>query len=184
MEHYDYHQQQLMITNDGHGTNTTNIITTLQYQQHNNNETTTITWGNIHFNNDNDTMTSIMSCGGSSFEHIASVYANTYHPYCAIVVCLFGTIANTLNVIVLTRKEMAAAPINRILTALAIADCLLMVEYVPFVYYYHLELLGKRDFPYFGAVFMLFHIHCTQILHTTSICLTLTLAIWRYLAIG
>lgn len=124
------------------------------------------------------------SCGGESLENLAAIYAEHYHPYLSISVCVFGTVANILNIIVLTRKDMASAPINRILTALAMADMLLMIEYIPFVYYYHLELLGKRDFPYYGAVFMLLHNHVTQILHTISVCLTLTLAVWRYLAIG
>lgn len=111
-------------------------------------------------------------------------YANTYHGYVALAVCLFGTIANILNVAVLTRKDMACAPINRILTGLAVADMTVMIEYMTFAYYYYLELPGKKDFPYAGAVFVLFHTHFTQTMHTISICLTLTLAIWRYLAIG
>ncbi|XP_018562902.1 probable G-protein coupled receptor 139 [Anoplophora glabripennis] len=124
------------------------------------------------------------SCGGANLENLVATYAEYYHPYLSISVCVFGTVANILNIVVLTRKDMVSAPINRILTALAVADMLLMIEYIPFAYYYHLELLGKRDFPYYGAVFMLMHTHVTQILHTISVCLTLTLAVWRYLAIG
>lgn len=107
-----------------------------------------------------------------------------YHGHLSIVICVFGTIANIFNIIVLTKKELACAPINRILTGLAVADMLLMIEYMSFAYYYHMELPEKLNFPFWGAVFMLFHIHFTQILHTMSICLTLTLAVWRYLAIG
>lgn len=124
------------------------------------------------------------NCGGEHLETFVSNYAELYHPYFAIAVCIFGTIANILNIIVLTRKDMISVPINRILTALAITDMILMVEYIPFAYYYHLDLPGKRDFPFSGAVAILFHTHITQVLHTISICLTLTLAIWRYLAIG
>lgn len=119
-----------------------------------------------------------------NIQNYATDYANKYHAYLALAICIFGTVANFLNVIVLTRKEMAYTPINRILTGLAVADVMVMIEYMFHVYYYHIELPGKKDFPYWGAVFMLFHIHFTQVLHTVSICLTLTLAIWRYLAIG
>lgn len=105
------------------------------------------------------------------------------HGYLSLVVCLFGTIANVLNVVVLTRKELAAAPINRILTGIAVADMLVMLEYVPFACYMYLMLPGAVDFSYTGAVFILFHMHFSQVLHTISICLTLTLAIWRYIAI-
>lgn len=107
-----------------------------------------------------------------------------YHGHLAIIVCIFGTFTNLINVAVLTRKDMACAPINRILTGLAVADMMLMIEYMPFAYYYHVELPEKMNYPFSAAVFVLFHIHFTQILHTISICLTLTLAIWRYLAIG
>lgn len=120
-------------------------------------------------------------CG--SLADVASDYAENYHIYCAIGVCVLGTVSNSLNIAVLTRKEMASVPINRILTALAVADMLLMGEYVSFHSYYHQDASGRRDFPYFGAVFALFHIHFSQVMHTTSICLTLTLAIWRYLAL-
>ncbi|GJQ66279.1 hypothetical protein Trydic_g4328 [Trypoxylus dichotomus] len=107
-----------------------------------------------------------------------------YHGHLSIIVCVFGTIANIFNIVVLTKKEMACAPINRILTGLAVADVLLMIEYMSFAYYYHMELPEKLNFPFWGAVFMLCHTHLTQVLHTISICLTLTLAVWRYLAIG
>ncbi|XP_011311544.1 probable G-protein coupled receptor B0563.6 [Fopius arisanus] len=106
-----------------------------------------------------------------------------YHGYVALVVCLFGTVANILNIVVLTRKDMAMAPINRILTGLATADMLVMVEYIPFAVYEYLLLPEHQRFPYYGAVFVLFHMHFAQLLHTISIALTLSLALWRYIAI-
>ena len=99
------------------------------------------------------------------------------------MVCLFGTIANLINVAVLTRREMATNPINRILTGLAVADVLVMLEYIPFSVYMYLIFPGQRNFPYSWAVFILFHVHFSQIIHTISICLTLALAVWRYIAI-
>lgn len=123
-----------------------------------------------------------VDCGGE-IEHFSITYGKQYHPYVAISVCLFGTVANILNIAVLTRKDMAATPINRILKALAVADMILMLEYIPYASY-DFVYVKKKEFPYPGAVYMLIHAHVTQILHTISICLTLTLAIWRYLAIG
>ena len=38
-----------------------------------------------------------------------------------------------LNIIVLTRKEMNGSPINRILAGMAVADILLIIEYLPFL---------------------------------------------------
>ena len=38
------------------------------------------------------------------------------HGYISVMICILGTVANILNIIVLTRKEMISSPINRILT--------------------------------------------------------------------
>lgn len=103
--------------------------------------------------------------------------------YVCLAVCVFGTVANILNIAVLTRKDMVCTPVNRILTGLAVADMMVMVEYIPFAYYYYFVLPNKNDYPYPWAVYMLFHTNFAQVLHTISICLTLALAIWRYIAI-
>ena len=45
-------------------------------------------------------------------------FGNEYsrkHGYISIGVCVFGILANLLNILVLTRKEMNASPINKIL---------------------------------------------------------------------
>ncbi|XP_021914610.1 sex peptide receptor-like [Zootermopsis nevadensis] len=120
-------------------------------------------------------------CSGPMREVLVSY--KSVHGYLSLIVCIFGTVANALNVAVLTRKDMASAPINRILTALAIADMLVMLEYIPYACYAYLVLPGELNMPYKWAVFVLFHSHFTQVLHTISIGLTLVLAIWRYIAI-
>ncbi|XP_043582984.1 G-protein coupled receptor dmsr-1-like [Bombus pyrosoma] len=120
-------------------------------------------------------------CNGT-VRDLALEYKN-YHGYAALIVCLFGTLANMLNIIVLTRKDMVTAPINRILTGLATADMLVMLEYIPFAIYMYIVLPKRQIFPYGWAVFVLFHMHFTQLLHTISIAITLTLAVWRYIAI-
>lgn len=118
----------------------------------------------------------------SVIRDLATKYKN-YHGYVSLIVCVFGTITNVLNIIVLTRKDTRAAPINRILTGLATTDVLVMLEYIPFTIYTYFVLPERRIFPYELAVFVLFHMHFTQLFHTISIALTLTLAVWRYIAI-
>jgi len=54
-----------------------------------------------------------------------------FHGYFSLIVCILGTIANTLNIIVLTRREMRS-PTNAILTGLAVADLAVMLEYIPY----------------------------------------------------
>ena len=38
------------------------------------------------------------------------------HGYMSFIICILGSIANVLNIVVLTRKDMNTSPINRILT--------------------------------------------------------------------
>ncbi|KAJ6644548.1 G-protein coupled receptor dmsr-1 [Pseudolycoriella hygida] len=106
----------------------------------------------------------------------------SFHGYVSLVVCIFGTIANILNIIVLTRKDMSKTPINMILKWLAVADMFVMIEYIPFSYFHYISPEGHR-YAYTWATFLLFHMNFTQILHTISISLTVTLAVWRYVAI-
>ncbi|CAG9795779.1 unnamed protein product [Diatraea saccharalis] len=120
-------------------------------------------------------------CDGS-FRDFVLAY-NSIHGFISLFVCFFGSLANALNVAVLTRRDLAAAPINRLLKWLAVADVFVMMEYVPFAIYRYLILPEQREMPYNWAAYLLFHMHFTQIFHTASICLTLSLAVWRYVAI-
>ncbi|KAH8233080.1 hypothetical protein KR026_003898 [Drosophila bipectinata] len=109
---------------------------------------------------------------------------NNIHGYVSLMICIFGTIANILNIMVLTRKEMAKTPINNILKWLAVADMFVMLEYIPYTSYQYIYMgPGEKDLSYTWAVCLLIHMHFTQILHTISIGLTVTLAVWRYVAI-
>lgn len=108
------------------------------------------------------------------------------HGYISLMVCLFGMLANTLNIIVLTRMDQRISPTNAILTGLALADNLVMIEYIPFTM--HMYILRERPvyerFSYPWTVYVLIHAHVTQVFHTISIWLTLLLAVWRYLSVA
>ncbi|KAH8416153.1 hypothetical protein KR222_009405 [Zaprionus bogoriensis] len=117
-------------------------------------------------------------CEGDIYKWVRAY--NGVHGY----ICIFGTIANILNIMVLTRKEMAKAPINNILKWLAVADMFLMLEYIPYTTYQYIYMpSGEQDLSYPWAMYLLIHMFVTQILHTISIGLTVTLAVWRYVAI-
>lgn len=109
------------------------------------------------------------------------------HGYLSLVVCFFGCIANTLNIIVLTRHEMRS-PTNYILTGLALADLLVMLDYIPYVIIVNLLPLFRVSrelrLAYSATWFVMFHSIFAQICHTISIWLTVTLAIWRYIAVA
>lgn len=87
------------------------------------------------------------------------------HGYTALVVCLFGFVANTLNIVVLTRMDQKISPTNAILTGLALADNFVMIEYIPFAF--HMYILRERPvyekFSYPWTVYVLIHAHVTQV---------------------
>ncbi|GIY02014.1 sex peptide receptor [Caerostris extrusa] len=117
-----------------------------------------------------------------------TIFRNSYgsiHGYLSFNVCMFGITANILNIIVLTRKNMVS-PTNAILTGLAVADMLVMFSYLPFTFHNYIrnDLSEKEKFSYAWAVFTLFHAHFTVVNHTISIWLTVTVAIWRFMAVS
>lgn len=109
------------------------------------------------------------------------------HGFVTLFVCIFGSIANSLNIAVLTRRDMRS-PTNAILTGLAIADLLVMIDYIPIAIneYLYLQFDGTRESQrsYAWAIMQYFHAFFSQTAHTISIFLTVTLAVWRYIAIA
>lgn len=109
----------------------------------------------------NSSSSATVYCDLGSFQ----VAYKSVHGYLSLVVCVFGSVANVLNICVLSRKQMRW-PTNLILTALALADLVVMLEYVPFVS--HVYLRGRRascrDYTYNWAVFTVFHALFTQVL--------------------
>ena len=67
------------------------------------------------------------------------------HGYLSIFVCLFGIISNIINVIVLTRRNMTT-PTNCLLTAIAVADLLTMVSYLPYASYFYCFTVLDKDY--------------------------------------
>lgn len=120
-------------------------------------------------------------------EDLASFYYHyqPIHGYLASVVCVFGILANILNIIVLTRKNMISAT-NCILSGLAVSDGLTMTVYLPYALYFYC-LHGVKDTPerntLASAYFLLFYACFSVVVHTVSIWLTVTLAIFRYIFI-
>uniref|UniRef100_A0A182T4S1 G-protein coupled receptors family 1 profile domain-containing protein n=1 Tax=Anopheles maculatus TaxID=74869 RepID=A0A182T4S1_9DIPT len=99
-------------------------------------------------------------------------YAKAHGIVC-LLVCIFGSIANTLNIVVLTRREMRS-PTNAILTGLAIADLLVMLDYMPYAINSipYLRLSREERLTYGWAWYIMFHSIFAQICHTISIWLT------------
>lgn len=74
---------------------------------------------------------------------------------------------------------------NFILTGLAISDCIVMTSYALYAFhnFFRSNLSEEKRFSYPWAIFTLLHSNITIIFHTTSIWLTVILAVWRYIAV-
>lgn len=131
---------------------------------------------------DNVTGGNFTYCNLKNFE---VTYRHMHGPL-SIFVCVFGSVANILNICVLTTKDMRW-PTNYILTSLAVTDLLVMIEYIPFAVHRYID-IDKRfyidHYTYNWAVFLVFHAVFTLILHFVSCCLTVILAVWRYIAVS
>lgn len=107
------------------------------------------------------------------------------HGYLAACVCVFGVLANILNIVVLTRKNMLTST-NVILTGLAISDGLTMALYFPWALAMYVingvEIQPARD-TYQLAQFQMAYAVMSVIVHSVSIWLTVTLAVFRYVFI-
>lgn len=108
-----------------------------------------------------------------------------YHGYISVFICFFGIIANVLNIVVLTRKEMIS-PTNAILTGLATSDMLVMIAFIVYSIHYYVPPNRPDEyiFTYEWAIFTLIYSHFSVIFHGISIWQTVVLAIWRYIAVS
>ena len=106
------------------------------------------------------------------------------HGYVSILVCLFGIVANIMNIVVLTQKNMVSST-NLILTALAIADMLTMLSYVPYALYFYCISTpdSNMQHPLGWVVYLLFHTNFTITSHTIAMYLTVALAVFRYIVV-
>ncbi|XP_068903639.1 G-protein coupled receptor dmsr-1-like [Tenebrio molitor] len=105
-----------------------------------------------------------------------------YYTYLSLIICVFGSVTNVLNICVLTTKQMRC-PTNMILTALALANLLVMLEYIPFVFLFNDGRKFAWHYTYNLAVFVIFHALFTQAFHFISCVLAVLLAIWQYIAV-
>ena len=108
------------------------------------------------------------------------------HGYISICVCLFGILANIANIVVLTRKNMITST-NVILTWLAVADLMTMLDYFPFAMHFYILKEQDLSFPetrgYGWICYLLFHVNFSVMCHSSAIWLTICLATFRFVCI-
>lgn len=106
------------------------------------------------------------------------------HGYLSLAVCTFGIISNVMNIAVLTRRSMVS-PTNYILTALASADIAVMLFYVPYAAYFYCIASPDPSYGhgYYWIVYLLFNTNFNITAHTATMWLTVSLAVFRYIAV-
>ena len=97
-------------------------------------------------------------CNSTGWKTFSDSYKQ-WHGQTSVLVCVFGSIANLLNLVVLTRKGMIS-PTNAILTGLALADLFNMVEYIPYAFFMY---IWKMEKTYGWAFFVLAHANFSQV---------------------
>lgn len=154
-----------------------------------------VTTYDIHLDNNSEISLNSLVCSPETSNDNGTELTGLYkfnvlyagvHGYLSVVVCLFGIVANSVNIVVLTRKNMLSST-NVLLTWLAVADLFTMLSYFPFAL--HFFIFKEPDLYYFTTryfgwiCFLLFHASFSIVCHTVAIWITIALAIFRFLYI-
>ncbi|CAB3397951.1 unnamed protein product [Caenorhabditis bovis] len=121
------------------------------------------------------------------YELFIDVY-NFYHPihaYLSIILCVLGTIANFCNIVILTRRTMRT-PVNMILTAMASCDTVVLFSNLIYTTHYSFvafKYCAPKHWSYSWALFLIAHAHLSLVAHSSSVWLSVMLALIRYMTL-
>uniref|UniRef100_A0A915BM76 G-protein coupled receptors family 1 profile domain-containing protein n=1 Tax=Parascaris univalens TaxID=6257 RepID=A0A915BM76_PARUN len=107
------------------------------------------------------------------------------HTYLSIFMCAVGTICNFCNIVVLTRKQMRT-PVNMILTAMACCDTVVLFSNLIYTTHYTFVAFANchpRHWSYGWAMFLIAHAHLSLVGHSSSVWLSVMLALIRYMTL-
>ncbi|CAH8596149.1 receptor [Schistosoma haematobium] len=111
------------------------------------------------------------------------------HGPLSLAVCIFGIPANLVNIIVLTRRELAQTATNHLLLWLAVADLLLMILYAPCLYHFYIIHPHPMKNPIYTPsklwiIYQEIVVSCALMLHSLALWLAVLLALFRYIHVG
>ncbi|CAI4224794.1 unnamed protein product [Auanema sp. JU1783] len=118
------------------------------------------------------------------FEELHMIY-QPIHTYVSIIMCIFGALANFCNIVVLTRPQMRT-PVNMILTAMACCDTVVLFSNLVYTTHYSFVAFKDchpRNWNYNWALFIVAHAHLSLVGHSSSVWLSVMLALVRYLTL-
>ncbi|GMT15169.1 hypothetical protein PFISCL1PPCAC_6466, partial [Pristionchus fissidentatus] len=114
------------------------------------------------------------------------------HRYLSIFICVFGILANSMHIVILTRHVMKRSTVNRLLAFMACCDIVKMFTYLVYMIRFNLMAVDVKSlqedepvrvFSFPWIVFLFLHIMLSIDLHTTSLYLSVCTAFIRYKAI-
>lgn len=121
--------------------------------------------------------------GGEYFQQLYDTYSPAHMPLSGTI-CAFGVLANTLNVVVLTRRSMRS-PTNILLTGLSVAQLCLVSNYL-FLLAYNISASSCLWLPLHGYAFVFYkwiNVNLNVVFHSVATCHTLMISIIRFLAV-
>ena len=109
------------------------------------------------------------------------------HGSLSLLVCVFGLISHSINMIVLTRKNMIRRETNIILLAISISDFLVLTTTTPYLIHFYIIHRDKSIFipdperdTKLWTIFLKTHIMSSVTFHTISVWLTVYLSCFRF----
>uniref|UniRef100_A0A914EBQ1 G-protein coupled receptors family 1 profile domain-containing protein n=1 Tax=Acrobeloides nanus TaxID=290746 RepID=A0A914EBQ1_9BILA len=116
---------------------------------------------------------------------ISSTYG-IVHKYIALVICMFGSVANAMHIFVLTRPIMRKSSVNQLLSIIAVCDICTMLSYT--VYIIRFDVMIDHNNPPPGyqlkwVIFAIAHVVVSIALHTITLYLCVVTAYMRYFSI-
>ncbi|WKX95082.1 hypothetical protein Q1695_011940 [Nippostrongylus brasiliensis] len=112
------------------------------------------------------------------------LFQQTYsavHRYVAVLLCLFGLLANSIHIWVLTRPRMQFSSVHTLLVCIAVSDMGTMTSYL--IYMTRFEFMqDHRGYPYSWALFLKIHVVLSIALHAITLYLVVLMAFVRYSA--
>ncbi|KHJ95065.1 hypothetical protein OESDEN_04995 [Oesophagostomum dentatum] len=86
---------------------------------------------------------------------------SSFHRYIAVLLCLFGLLANSIHIWVLTRPRMRFSSVHSVLVCIAVSDMGTMTSYL--IYMTRFEfMVDHTGYPYGWALFLKYFITETR----------------------
>ena len=119
-----------------------------------------------------------------------AVFCEAYflaHGYVAVALCLYGLLSNFFTILIFSRRGMRT-PVNVLLTAIAIADSLTMLPYIPYAIYFYIVVKCVKwecasQYSQFWVTYMLVSNRLFLTFHNVAIWLTVSLSVIRWISV-